>query len=70
MRSSHQTHSFEPEEIAVLTAALENALGRLGLVNRADPATLTVAKLIIELAMEGERDPARLCDGALKRLAK
>jgi hypothetical protein len=43
---------------------------RLKLVDRNDPAVMAVAKLIIELAKEGERNPARLCDQAVKRLSK
>jgi hypothetical protein len=31
---------------------------------------MAVAKIIIEVAKEGERDPARLCDVAVKRLSK
>jgi hypothetical protein len=38
---------------------LEAALSKLGLVDRTDPATMAVAKLIIEFAKEGERDPER-----------
>ena len=51
-------------------AAFEAALGKLGLVKRNDPPTMAVAKLIIELAKEGERDPERLCALALKQLSK
>jgi hypothetical protein len=58
-------HWFGPEDIAGLTA-LEGALSKLGLVNHDDPATLTVAKLIIHLAKEGERDPAQLRDHAVE----
>jgi hypothetical protein len=61
---------FEPDDIAKLTAAFETALTKLGLVDRKDPLTTTVAKLIIQLAKDGERDPNKLCDGALKLLAK
>jgi hypothetical protein len=50
--------------------AFEAALSKLGLVDRTDPATMAVAKLIIELAKEGERDPERLCALALKQLSK
>jgi hypothetical protein len=45
-------------------------LGKLGLVDRSDPATHEVAKLIIEYAKQGQRDPERLCALALQRLAK
>jgi hypothetical protein len=31
---------------------------------------MTVAKLIIQLAKDGERDPENLCDGVLKILGK
>jgi hypothetical protein len=63
-------HSFGPEDIARLSVAFEAALGKLGLVDRNDPATIAVAKLIIELAKEGERDSDRLCTLALKQLSK
>ena len=63
-------HWFGPEEIAGLTTAFEAALAKLGLVDRSDPTTVTFAKLIIELAKGGEREPERLCDSALKRLSK
>ena len=63
-------HWFGPEDIAGLTKAFEAAVGKLGLVDRSDPTTVTLAKLIIELAKAGEREPERLCDSALKRLSK
>jgi hypothetical protein len=61
-------HSFGPEDIAGLSAAFDAALSKLGLVDRTDLATLAIAKLIIELAKEGERDPERLCALALKHI--
>jgi hypothetical protein len=63
-------HWFGPEDVAALTTAFEAAVGKLGLVDRSDPTTVTLAKLIVELAKEGEREPERLCDSALKRLSK
>ena len=63
-------HAFGPEDIAKLTAAFEAALGRLGLTDRKDPLATAVAKAIIKLAKDGERDPARLRDGALRILGK
>ena len=57
------------KNIAALTMAFEAALGKLGLVDRTDPTTVTLAKLIIELAKAGEREPERLCDSALKHLS-
>jgi hypothetical protein len=46
-------HSFGPEDIASMSAGFEAALRRLGLVVREDPATVAVAKSIIELAKRG-----------------
>ena len=60
--------SFGPGEIDVLVKAFEDALRELQLNDREDPATLTVAKRIIELANQGERDPVRLRDRALESL--
>jgi hypothetical protein len=36
------------------------------LVDRTDPATQLVARRMIELAQQGERDPIRLREGAIK----
>jgi hypothetical protein len=61
---------FEPQDIAKLTAAFDAALSKLGLVDSKDPITTTVAKLIIQLAKDGERDPNKLCDETLRILGK
>jgi hypothetical protein len=61
-----QQQSFGPDEIKVLLTAFEEALRELRLVDRTDPATQLVAKRIIELAQQGERDPIRLREGAVK----
>jgi hypothetical protein len=58
--------AFGPDDIAILVRAFEEALRELGLTERTDPATLLVAKRIIELAQRGERDPIRLREGAVK----
>jgi hypothetical protein len=50
-----------------MSAAFEAALRKLGLADRSDPAT-TGAKLIIEFAKAGQRDPERLCALALQEL--
>jgi hypothetical protein len=59
---------FGPDEITVLVTAFHEALQQLGLVNRNDPVTLRIAKRIIALAQDGERDPIRLRDGAIQGL--
>jgi hypothetical protein len=53
-----------------MSVALEAPLGQLGLIERNDLATMAIAKVIIGLAKEGERDAGRLCDLALKRISK
>jgi hypothetical protein len=58
-------HAFTPDEIKLFVTAFEEALRELQLKDRSDPATLLVAKRIIELAKQGERDPIRLRDGAV-----
>jgi hypothetical protein len=55
-----------PDTIAVLATAFEDTLHHLRLLDRNDPAVTLVAKRIIELARQGERDPIRLRDGAIK----
>jgi hypothetical protein len=61
-------HAFDPEDVKVLVGASEDTLLALNLTNRQDPLAISVAKLIIEFAKEGERDPNRLRDLVLKTL--
>jgi hypothetical protein len=63
-----QNSPMGPEEIAVLTAAYEQTLKKLGLVDRSDPITNIVAKKIIEVGQRGVRDPEQLSSLALKEL--
>ena len=50
---------FDPDALAVLTAAYEKAVrGQAGSLHE------TIAKRIIQLASAGESDPDRLCHGA------
>jgi hypothetical protein len=51
---------FSPEDITALATAFEDTLSALGLVDRNDPAVLMVAKRIIKMARQGERNPTRL----------
>jgi hypothetical protein len=62
-------HSFTPEEAAILIGVFEQVLTALQLVNREDPATLHVARIIIDLAKAGERDPVKLRDGTLEAVS-
>jgi len=62
---------FGPEEVAILAAVFDATLKTLGLVDRKDPMTTAVARLIIQIAREdGERDPKKLCEAALQVLRK
>jgi hypothetical protein len=63
-------HSFGPEDIAKMSAAFEAALGKLGLVDRSDPATHAVAKLIIEFAKQGQRDAVRFGIAAPSKVSR
>jgi hypothetical protein len=55
--------------VKVLIDAFEDTLRALRLHDREDPLTMAVAKIIIELAKDGERDPTRLRDLALKAVS-
>jgi hypothetical protein len=65
-----KNRAFGPDEIKALTTAYEEALRVLRLKDRADPATETIAKKIIELAQRGERDPVRLRERAIRCLSE
>jgi hypothetical protein len=57
--------SFGPEEVNVLVRAFEDALRTLQ-VDRNDPVSEALAKKIIELAQQGERDPVLLAKLAVQ----
>jgi hypothetical protein len=60
--------AFSPEDVQVLLGVFDDTLHALNLTDRERPLTMTVAKLIIEFAREGERDPARLRDLVVRTL--
>jgi hypothetical protein len=64
-----QNASFGPDEIRVLVRAFDDALGTLG-VDRNSPVAEALAKKIIELAREGERDPSRLRQRAVRSVSQ
>jgi hypothetical protein len=59
---------FDPETKRVMGIAFEMTRAALRVSNQDDLAPETIAKIIIELAKAGERDPERLCDQALAGL--
>jgi hypothetical protein len=65
-----KNHAFGPDEIRVLTTAFEDTLRTLRLANRGDPVTEIIARKIIELAQQGERDPVQLRERAIDFLSR
>src|SRR5262249_14713948 len=65
-----KNHAFGPDEIRVLTTAFEDTLRSLHLANRGDPVTEIIARRIIELAQQGERDPVRLREHAIDAVSR
>jgi hypothetical protein len=61
-----QGHRFDAETVRLLGIAYEMTLVALHQNRTIDALRAAVALKIIELAKAGERDPERLCDGALK----
>jgi hypothetical protein len=59
-----------PDDLRTAAAAFQAALERLDESLPVDPFTLRrlLARLVIEQVFEGERDPERLCTGALEHL--
>jgi hypothetical protein len=67
IRSHLNGQRFDTETIRVMGLAYEMALVALERTDgAATPTREAVAQKIIDLAKAGERDPERLCDGALK----
>jgi hypothetical protein len=62
--------AFGPGEIAEIAAAFEATLAALQLVDRTDPVTTLVAKVIIDCAKKGEIDRVRLRDCAIEAVTK
>jgi hypothetical protein len=61
---------FAPDDIPIITRAFDQVLKAKGLVDRQDPAVLIVARLTIQVALKGERDPERIAEAVLDQLSK
>jgi hypothetical protein len=57
-----------PEEISRLTAAYEQALRTIGIVDRDDPLAELLARKIIEIAQTGVRKPSDISTLAIKEI--
>jgi hypothetical protein len=51
---------FGPEDIVVMATAFDRLLADYKLVDRNDPIVTMLAKLVIEIVRNGERDPERI----------
>ena len=67
MRGFH-SNSFDPQTLVVLEAAFDEAWLTLKAIGNTTVKPDELARSVLALAMEGERDPVRLRDGALKGL--
>ena len=65
-----ESRVFEPETVQAMGVAFEKACQTLGLALTRDAATEMVAKVIIEFAERGERDPAGLYQAALAHFGR
>jgi hypothetical protein len=57
-----------PDEIRVLTTAYEQTLSTLCVKDRNDPLTELIAKKIIKIAQSGVKEPAEICERAIREL--
>ena len=60
--------TFDPEAIEATTAAYEDALSDLRLIDRTDPLTELIATSIINATQAGERGPEKIKERALNAL--
>jgi hypothetical protein len=67
MRGFH-THAFDPQTLIVLETAFDEAWLTLKSVGNTSIKPDELARAMLRLATEGERDPVRLHDDALKGL--
>jgi hypothetical protein len=66
---SQERTSFDPEALSAVVAAYGAVLRELGLSEGDDAATRIVAKRVIEIASQGERDPQLLKIATLEALS-
>jgi hypothetical protein len=67
MRGFHNS-SFDPQTLVLLEAAFDEAWLTLKAIGNRTVKPDELARSVLRLAMEGERDPIRLHDEALKGL--
>ena len=67
MRGFH-TNTFDPQTLVVLETAFDEAWLTLKAIGNSSIKPDELARSVLRLAMEGERDPVRLHDGAIEGL--
>jgi hypothetical protein len=65
-----EAEGFAPDDIPIIAQAFDQVLRLKGLVDRKDPAVLMIARLTIQIAKTGERDPARISQAVLDKLSE
>jgi hypothetical protein len=63
-----QSTSFDPQTLVVLETAFDEAWLTLKAIGNTTVRPDELARSVLRVAMDGERDPVRLHDGALKGL--
>ena len=58
--------SFGPEDLTAMGTAFSEARRILGLNDLTEPHVELLGRMIVRAALEGERDPARLCARAVR----
>jgi hypothetical protein len=58
--------TFNPYDIRAIVTAFENCLERLKVDDRSSAMGFLIARTIIQLAKEGERDPNRLSESVIR----
>jgi hypothetical protein len=65
-----QEVAFDPEDIQVLIAAHETTLKQLNIADRKSAMAFLIAKTVIQIAKDGERNPQRLSERVIGVLKK
>jgi hypothetical protein len=68
MMRGFQNSSFDPQTLVILEAAFDEAWLTLKAIGNTTVKPDELARCVLRLAMEGERDPVRLHDGAIEGL--
>ena len=60
---------FDLDTMRLMNRVYDAAFARLSL-DTSDPATSTLAAMIVQMVRDGERNPATLCDSAIAHFKK